>query len=232
MAATAIPTTPLSQNDTRILQALFDPEPLPSQDVAPINPSLPSLPALPEPTFTALEAGQTTLILTIESNPTVPTLASALSQLDTTISQTPLYPSAYLNRAMLSRMHFSLTSPDTPLPAAPHPFLAHLFTDLARAIHLASPSSPTDAASPYQARILRTAYTHRAYLYLKCAEQGGGVEGRDAVELEELASKDFGDAVRWGAGGVERDMWVRTNPWRRMCGGIVREAIEGERGEC
>lgn len=81
--------------------------------------------------------------------------------------------------------------------------------------------------SEYQAKILRTAYSHRAYLYLKAAETGASLQGLEKSELEELASKDFAGAARYGD-EVAREMSVRTNPYAKMCGAIVRNALKEE----
>ena len=116
--------------------------------------------------------------------------------------------------------------------------LTPLFTDLAAAISLCLPtSSPTSTTSPtasaqvspYAARILRTALSHRAYLYLKAAEAHAAWDGAEGAELEERASVDFAGAARYGD-EVAREMSVRTNPYARACGGIVREALRGEKG--
>lgn len=104
-----------------------------------------------------------------------------------------------------------------------------LFTDLSRAIHLSlPPSSPTDPVSAYQARILRTAYSHRAFLYLKASETSTDLKGLGKNELEELASKDFAAAARYGD-EVAREMSVRTNPYAKMCGAIVKNALREEK---
>jgi hypothetical protein len=105
-----------------------------------------------------------------------------------------------------------------------------LFDNLAQAIKSASSisASSTTTVSPYQARILRTAFSHRAYLYLKASETGVSWDANTKSELEELASKDFAAAARYGD-EVAREMSVRTNPYAKMCGAIVRNALREER---
>lgn len=106
-----------------------------------------------------------------------------------------------------------------------------LFSDLSHAVALCMPSpAATSAVSPYQARILRTAFSHRAYLYLKAAETGIEHKGKAKSELEESASSDFAAAARYGD-EVAREMSVRTNPYAKMCGAIVRNALAEERKE-
>jgi hypothetical protein len=91
-------------------------------------------------------------------------------------------------------------------------------------------SSPTAPVSEYQARILRTAYSHRAFLYLKASETGTTLRGLGKSELEELASGDFAAAARYGDEAA-REMSVRTNPYAKMCGAIVKNALREERKE-
>lgn len=45
--------------------------------------------------------------------------------------------------------------------------------------------------------------------------------------LEEMASRDFEQGGRYG-NEVAREMAKRTNPYARLCGDIVREAMRGE----
>ncbi|MBO1765186.1 hypothetical protein JQN64_28875, partial [Escherichia coli] len=154
-------------------------------------------------------------------------------QLDKTISANPHYASAHINRAMLQRMRIeSSLQEGQNIFSAPSQEIEDLFHDLSRAIHLSLPaSSPTAPVSEYAARMLRTAYSHRAYLYLKAVETETQLKGLGKSELEELASKDFASAARYGD-EVAREMSVRTNPYAKMCGAIVRNALrEEQKGE-
>ncbi|KAJ4348049.1 uncharacterized protein N0V89_009421 [Didymosphaeria variabile] len=146
------------------------------------------------------------------------------------ITKYPEYPSAYLNRAMLRRMKLESTlSKDESIFSSSEPEIDALFMDISRAISktVSSPSA-TSSVSPYQARILRTAYSHRAYLYLKAAELGVEWRGKSKSELEESASADFALAAKFGD-EVAREMSVRTNPYAKMCGAIVKNALAEER---
>jgi hypothetical protein len=231
----ALPETVLSANDARVLNALFDPETLPSsvaksKDASAIDDSLPPHPTIPSSQLSELEAQQQEVIRQISRDSTLETIDAAVAKLDATISSFPNYGSAYTNRAQLRRLKVEST-----LPKDEHIFqssdIPMIFTDLSRAIHLSLPSSsPTAPVSTYQARILRTAYTHRAYLYLKAAETHTPLQGLEKSELEELASKDFSAAARYGD-EVAREMSVRTNPYAKMCGAIVRNALREERNE-
>ncbi|KAF1844785.1 uncharacterized protein K460DRAFT_365750 [Cucurbitaria berberidis CBS 394.84] len=233
-----VPDTTLSANDTRILNALFDPETLPSsvaksKDAAAINASLPPHPSISPAQISDLEKQQNEIVQQVSSRSNTEAINAAIAQLDEAISNWPNYPSAYVNRAMLRRMKIEASLQDDQTifssSLSPPSEIEALFTDLARAIHLSLPaSSLTAPVSPYQARILRTAYSHRAYLYLKAVETGTQLKGLGKSELEELASRDFAAAARYGD-EVAREMSVRTNPYAKMCGAIVRNALREER---
>ncbi|OAL01742.1 hypothetical protein IQ06DRAFT_292568 [Phaeosphaeriaceae sp. SRC1lsM3a] len=228
------PPTTLSANDARVLNALFDPETLPSsvaksKDASAIDNTLPPHPNIAASELSTLEAQQNDIVRRISTSSSIQEIDAAITELDRIVEEHPNYASAYINRAMLLRMKL-----ESQLTAAQHIFtrstseVQPLFTNLSRAIHLSLPfSSPTAPVSEYQAKILRTAYSHRAYLYLKAAETGASLQGLEKSELEELASKDFAGAARYGD-EVAREMSVRTNPYAKMCGAIVRNALKEE----
>jgi hypothetical protein len=233
MAVSASPAA-LSANDARVLNALFDPETLPSsvaksKDATATDTSLPPHPNIPTSQISALEAQQNEIVRRVSTSSSLQDIDTAIAELDQVVEGCPNYASSYINRAMLLRMKL-----ESQLSASQHLFthstsdVEPLFTDLSRAIHLSLPaSSPTAPVSTYQAKLLRTAYSHRAFLYLKAAETGTSLEGREKSELEELASKDFAGAARYGD-EVAREMSVRTNPYAKMCGAIVRNALKEE----
>jgi hypothetical protein len=234
MAVTAARST-LSTNDKRVLNALFDPESLPSsvaksKDATAVDATLPAHPSISTSHLSTLEAQQQEIIQYVSSSSDSASIDAATTKLDNMIALWPNYGSAYVNRAMLRRINIeSSLRKDGHIFTAPSSSIKALFTDLARAIHLSLPSSsPTAPVSTYQARILRTAHSHRAYLYLKAAESGTELDGAGKSELEELASKDFASAARYGD-EVAREMSVRTNPYAKMCGVIVRNALREER---
>lgn len=128
-----------------------------------------------------------------------------------------------------------------------------LFSDLGQAIALASPeSSSSDSnsntsritVSPAQARILADAHTHRGYLLLKASkrrttqpEEEGAAGGPQQLahitskdQLEELASRDFFLGGRYG-NRIAQQLAVQTNPYAKMCGAIVKEALRKEMEE-
>jgi hypothetical protein len=235
--AISVPNTNLSANDTRILNALFDPETLPSsvgrsKDAAAIDPSLPAHPSISPSQLSDLEASQNAIVQRVSKESQLSTIDDAIAQLNGVLVAWPNYASAYVNRAMLRRMRMEVSLEDGQnIFDSPKSDIEALFTDLARAIHLSLPaSSSTAPVSTYQARILRTAYSHRAYLYLKAVETETELNDLGKSALEELASKDFAGAARYGD-EVAREMSVRTNPYAKMCGAIVRNALREERKE-
>jgi hypothetical protein len=232
--AISTPDTTLSSNDRRILNALFDPETLPSsvassKDKSAIDPSLPPHPTITSEELSALESRQNDLVK-LAAPPNSDTIDAVRTELDVIINRHPTYPSAYLNRAMVRRIKLetTLAAASASVFDAPESDASELFTDLTKAIQLSLPDAPATAVSSYQSRILRTAHSHRAYLYLKAAETGVTWRGKGKTELEELASSDFAAAARYGD-KVAREMSVRTNPYAKMCGAIVRNALAKER---
>ncbi|KAL3464941.1 hypothetical protein BJX64DRAFT_253494 [Aspergillus heterothallicus] len=255
-AASFTPSKPsLTTNDSAVLQALFDAESSPSSAVN-IDSNLPSLPVhlnIPAKEHGFLQVREREIISTLASqtSPTRETLESAITELSKLITSHPTYPSAYANRAQVLRM---LIEPPTPSAGASseaeilftEPNTLHLTTllsDLGTAISLSTPRSPTHPVSSLQARLLADTHTHRAYLLLKISRRlkssgdGGdvGVPARlkdlGPEELEEMASRDFFFGGRYG-NKVAQQMAVQTNPYAKMCGAIVKEAmrkeIEGE----
>jgi hypothetical protein len=231
------PNTSLSANDKRILNALFDPETLPSsearsKDASTIDNSLPPHPTISSSRLSTLETQQHDLIRELSSSSSISEIDDALRREHAVVEEWPSYPSAYLNCAMLHRMNIEASlKKDETVFSGPAKKIEALFDNLALAVKNASPSQSTfsiAAVSPYQARILRTAFSHRAYLYLKASETGVVWDGKSKTELEELASKDFAAAARYGD-EVAREMSVRTNPYAKMCGAIVKNALREER---
>ena len=56
------------------------------------------------------------------------------------------------------------------------------------------------------------------------------LKASDPAELEEWASRDFEKGGRYG-NGVAREMAKATNPYAKLCGAIVGEAMRREMGE-
>ncbi|KZM24524.1 uncharacterized protein EKO05_0008591 [Ascochyta rabiei] len=233
--AVDIINTSLSANDARILNALFDPETLPSsvaksKDASAIDESISPHPTISSSQLSILETQQNQIVQRASSDSSSTSIDLAIRSLNDIITSNPTYPSAFVNRAMLQRLKIEASLPtDQNIFSAPGPDIEMIFTDLAHAILLSLPTAaPIAPVSSYQARILRTAYSHRAFLYLKASETGTELRGMDKSELEELASKDFAAAARFGDEAA-REMSVRTNPYAKMCGAIVKNALREER---
>jgi hypothetical protein len=169
---------------------------------------------------------------------------SILSQL---ITEYPLYASAYNNRAQLHRWYYgtqlisieALRGDDEDTIKA----LDAIFHDLDEAVRLASPSGTNAVVSPAQAKLLGQAWTQRGAVLWGLAktlqkESGTPIERRfgssvpewrtwDAVRLEEEGSRSFYMAGLYGS-EVGRAMAVKTNPYARLCAGIVKEAMANE----
>lgn len=130
------------------------------------------------------------------------------------------------------------------------PATADVLADLAKAIALAAPDSPSAAVSPLQAKVLAGAHTQYAHVLYKLSRRdkrptevsvrGQGqdqtppeiavpesLSGRSDEELEEMASRHFAMGGRYG-NELAREMAVRTNPYAKLCGSIVKGALMEE----
>ncbi|KAJ9260188.1 hypothetical protein DTO195F2_4632 [Paecilomyces variotii] len=230
------PTQPcLSSNDSAVLQALFDAESAPSSAVK-IDSTLSSLPNISSQELESLRNHERELIRRLQHpNPSRDTVQSIITELDALITKQPSYPSAYMNRAQALRMLFDLGDEDALFLPENADISSRIFSDLGQAISLATPRSPADPVSPLQARILADAHTHRGYMLLKAARvrQGGSDGGPDRLrglekdQLEEMASRDFFLGARYG-NRIAQQLAVQTNPYAKMCGAIVKEAMRKE----
>ncbi|KAL4989943.1 hypothetical protein BDW68DRAFT_57372 [Aspergillus falconensis] len=248
MSATTITSSKpsLTTNDSAVLQALFDAESSPSSAVT-VDPNLPKLPAqlgISSEEYAALQAREketiTPLASTTQPTPGASQIQSAISALDAIIKEYPKYPSAYANRAQALRMLIDDEDESKQKSASETAaLLSSLLSDLGEAITLATPLSPADAVSPTQARLLADTHTHRAYLLLKISRQlktgdehdvknvPGTLKAIGSEGLEEMASRDFFFGGRYG-NKVAQQMAVQTNPYAKMCGAIVKEAMRKE----
>ncbi|KAL2835269.1 hypothetical protein BDW59DRAFT_168508 [Aspergillus cavernicola] len=251
-AATITTSKPsLTTNDSAVLEALFDAES--SSSAVAIDPSLPPLPAhlnITPKDLKFLQSREKAIISTLSSStqPTQETIQSAINAFDELIIAYPTYPSAHANLAQALRMLIeasttfsSETTPDNNLFTQSNtPTLSALLSSLSQSITLSTPPSPADPVSPLQARLLADTHTHRAYLLLKISRYLKN--NRDNVEgvperlremrpdgLEEMASQDFFLGGRYG-NKVAQQMAVQTNPYAKMCGAIVKEAMREEMG--
>ena len=225
--------TTLSSRDNLVLQSLFDPE-ASSTPAADKSPAATSLPHFKEHIFSTIEKCEHNILQPLaneqHSKSVVESVIQGLSQL---IDEFPQYASAYINRAQASRL---LIDVDDLFSSDHASGSARIFDDLGRGIELATPLDASGSASAHQSKVLATAYTHRGFLLLKVAnmvKNGRTVYGVSslttlkAANIEEIASEDIARGGRYGD-ALGKQMAVRTNPYAKMCGAIVKDALQQE----
>jgi len=220
--------TMLTKNDASVLTALFGAESS-GKNSAQINPST-SLPGVSQSLLLDLQGRESqTLRLINDENPAEDQIQKAVDELTTIVGEHPEYASAWNNRAQAVRM---LVGDDLTTPAAA---ASTLYQDLCTAIELASPSSASASVSALQSKILASAYTHRAHLLLKASrslklDQSKALRLQKELArvgeegLERLAGRDFTAGGKYG-NAIARQMAVQLNPYAKLCGEIVREAM-------
>ncbi len=238
---TTCETSILTPNDTAVLSALFDPESSPSAS-SPILKTLRSLPSISDSTLLYLQSQEIAAIQSLSGEqPSHSSIRNAISNLSSLIAEHPKYAPAYLNRAQATRLLISTGSEATLFLRENRLQISSILTDLNKTVSLASPSTPEDSISELQVSLLSKAHTHRGYLLLKASQainQPGSssftlpaeLADLDGEQLEEMASKDFLLGGRYG-NKIARELSVKTNPYAKMCGAIVKEAMRREREE-
>ncbi|KAK7535710.1 hypothetical protein IWX49DRAFT_260518 [Phyllosticta citricarpa] len=227
--------TTLSSNDAKVLSAIFDPESSLSASVK-IKGDCQKLPHISDELLPSLQATEREAIrpLGTSTRPETKDLKTAIESLNLLIATNPQYASAYVNRAQALRL--LIDDGGNFFHAGNLDVISALFADLAQCIHLLSPRSPQDTVSPLQARLLATSHSHRGYLFLKAAKVAGGsrlevgpdeVKGKDRDELEERASREFYVGGMYGD-KMAKQLAVKTNPYARLCGAIVKQALRQE----
>lgn len=227
----------LTKHDNSILSALFDPEASLSR-ATPNSKQLPSLPHYSEPKFATIRAEEAAIVKGLDQTSyDLESLQEVICKLSTLIDAYPSYASAYINRAQAARLLLSVDDIFAPDHAAAS---AALVSDLGKGIDLATPETLSQSVSDHQASVLAAGHTHRGFLLLKAAELtrngeaigGAGERLRNATpeQIEEFASRDFATGGRYG-NKMARDMSVKTNPYAKMCGAIVKEAMKKEMEE-
>ncbi|KIY01036.1 uncharacterized protein Z520_03702 [Fonsecaea multimorphosa CBS 102226] len=219
----------LSANDSSVLSALFDPESSLSSTVQVDNSTLEdqspsSLKRLGEQERLALKSIN-------QEQPQLSDIEHSIAQLTEIITVDPSYASAWNNRAQARRMLVR----DDDLPRNPG-IVAEIFQDLAQAIALSTPTGPKATLSGSDAKVLASAHTHRGYLLLLASKSEDNREMLAAVPhvnalstemLEEAASRELVIGGRYG-NETARQLAVKTNPYAKLCGSIVREALAKE----
>lgn len=259
----------LSKNDSKILDAVFDPESSTSSSNIEIDPLLPSDPHFTDPTIlSTLRARELSAIRIIEqhtpSAPSSPRSATssdndeemrtndkdipyneALSILDNIVTDHHNYASVYNNRAQLHRWRYGDKS--TLVQFQPHESastraITNALRDLDRAINLATPPPESSKVSPSQGKSLAQAWIQRAAIFWQAAKDLSTPSTSvvilqkeelpwkdwDKTNFEEEASRCFHMSGIYGS-EVGKAMSVIANPHARLCGNIVKEAMQRER---
>jgi len=90
--------------------------------------------------------------------------------------------------------------------------------------------------SAMDAKILAAAHTHRGYLLLLASKSEENQHMMDSIkalrdlrkeDLEEMASRELALGGRYG-NETARQLAVKTNPYAKLCGSIVKEALQKE----
>lgn len=219
----------LSRNDSAVLGALFDPE-------ASLSSACQSLPSTGS-TYDDLtmqqirDVEQQALRPVHTDSPSPAALQQTIASLDRLVECYPKYAAAYNNRAQARRMTYDIGE-----LYDHHDTLNSVLADLAVAIRLASPKDGLDAVSSDGAKVLAAAFTHRAFLLYSASRLQSpsttlalveGMSGMNGEKLEELASRDFAAGGSYG-NKLARQMAVKTNPYAKLCGSIVKESMRRE----
>jgi hypothetical protein len=242
----------LSENDALVLKAVFDhnglgPLSSSSSNGTLVDPKLPpSIPHIDSALLPVVQAAEMTAIRPLDIPTPPPELVQrAIAQLTDLIVAHPSYASAYNNRAQALRL---LVGDEFGQEVVRE---STLWNDLCEAIRLATPATVGVRVSVLQGSVLAAAHTQRGYLLLKAArsydseswactrggKEGDGGEstrrlpeqlhGAEKKVLEEMASRDFEMGGRYGDQEAQK-MATLTNPYARLCGQIVWEALRAE----
>jgi hypothetical protein len=216
----------LSQNDASVLCALFDPESSLSNTVQ-IDREDGVSPKMIEIKTRERQALQPINKL----QPSVEGAAQTVAMLSAIIEDEPSYAAVWANRAQARR----LLVRDDELPSNPS-LVAQIFADLRQAISLAAPKHTNNGISSDHAQVLASAHTHKGYLLLLASKSDANRQMLAEVEtlqhlstqdLEEAASRELAIGGRYG-NETARSLAVKTNPYAKLCGSIVREALAKE----
>ena len=223
-------TTSLSSNDAAVLGALFDPEASLS-DSTRVENSLPN--GFTDRELESIQRQEREALLPLNSeSPSKDDIAISISNLDRLTDKYPRYASAWNNRGQARRMLFNNGPVETQ-----GVLLRNIVEDLDQAITIASPKSTSAAVSSVHAKVLASAHTHRGLLFWAASRSEelrvalltavDRLANADSETLEEVASHEFALGGRYG-NELARQVAVKTNPYAKLCGNIVKEAMEKE----
>lgn len=239
----------LSKADSKVLAQVFDPESGPAKAEVIVNPDLPADRHIQSTDLLlALKAREKSAIQLIEGfeksaekseHAKSEAYQGAIQILDDLIHEHPNYASARNNRAQLRRWRFGdrnlIVQKRSTIDSERRQASAAAVSDLRECIDLASPSSPQDAVSPAQGRLLAQAHTQLGALFYAAAKDldkdvevvCNGLLGWGKDGFEEEASRLFYLGGLYG-NEVAKALAVHTNPHAKLCGNIVKEAMRKE----
>jgi len=221
--------TTLSKHDSHVLGALFDPEASLSNTC-----QIKVLDNLYYDAYTLKHLKDVERQALASVNTVTPSsvdISCTIQILSRLIEQYPQYASAYNNRAEARRI-----SKDVEQLMNQVDTLNLIFADLEQAISLATPKHSLDTVSAEDAAVLASAHTHKAFLLYLASQMelpeavlSGVVDmaGQSREQLEECASKNFAAGGRFG-NKLAKQLAVKTNPYAKLCGGIIKEAMRRE----
>lgn len=217
----------LSRNDSKVLDAIFDSEGSPSSATH-ISSTAFSLGDIAEEEYLRLHETQSKALATVNvPSPDVEVVHGVINTLTGILDEQPLFAPAYANRAQATRL---LINDEKIFKADGVARLESIVEDLERTIEHASPTSPNETLSPIRAHTLATPYTHLAYLLLLAsrtenAELPAKFKPTPGKSAEDMASEMFGLGGLYG-NRVAQEMAVKTNPYARLGGEMVKEALK------
>ena len=226
----------LSRSDNAVLSAILDPEAGLDVDQHACSLASSDYDTAYYDTKTLAQARQRehTILKSLNtSSPSEAAIREAIASLNVLLHDLPQYASGYSNRAQARRLLFRNLD-----ALAHHPDDTRLIlNDLAQAIALASPRNAIQPIASDASSTLSSAHTHRGYLLYKASrtKSSGRVfvaEVSDfaklgSEQLLEMASRDFALGGRYG-NKAAKQMAVHTNPYAKLCGSIVKEALRKE----
>ncbi|KAG5367891.1 hypothetical protein CJU90_0069 [Yarrowia sp. C11] len=158
-----------------------------------------------------------TVIESVDKDDSVNNVKRAIEQLKEIIVEAPKYASVYNNLAQLERILGQKGENSASKQ--------EIVSNLERAIKLAGPDQLI--ISKMQATVLQQAYAQLGQIYMESRN-----DTEDSWGDEEKASECFRRAGEYG-NKIAAELAVKVNPYARLCGNIVREALieEGKKWE-
>lgn len=226
---------PLSPNDRLVLSRVFDSHPAGSMSKSLVDLELPttSRTNLSPNILEKLQSQEHSIINKCGGTfVSAESLKQAINQLTALIHSHPTYSSAYNNRAQVLRLLYGDDLHSEEIKSTT------LWSDLCTAIKLELPEQPNIKVCDFQARVLRAGYAQRGYLTWKAAKRANQklsnagnlpeeLKGLTQSEMEDKARADLELAGRYGDQEAMK-MAVSANPYARLCGNIVQEAMKVE----